>query len=103
MKHIKFLLPVLFTFFIISCATVEDYATKKWKGKTKSELVKKKGEPLAIKEENGSEIYYYGRTSVATSRDSFSGMSGTSKIIEAYYMKNNIVYKVKQENLPEDE
>lgn len=96
MKNIKFLLPVLFAFFIFSCATVEDYATKKWNGKTKSELVKKKGEPLAIRQEEEVEIYVYSRAFRNT-----DGYSST-RVGEAYYIKNNIVYKVIQERLPED-
>lgn len=60
MKHIKFLLPVLFTFFILSCATVQDTEVKKWVGKTKTELVNRRGEPTEIKKDGkNGEIYYY--------------------------------------------
>ncbi|PPK93698.1 hypothetical protein LY01_02482 [Nonlabens xylanidelens] len=66
MQHIKFLLPVLFTFFIISCATVEDHFDEKWKGKTAASMIKKNGEPDEIKEgDNGEKIlvYYVQQTS----------------------------------------
>jgi hypothetical protein len=60
MKHIKFLLPVLFILFVDSCATIEDSVDKKWKGKTEASLIKKNGEPdEVIEEENGKKILVY--------------------------------------------
>ncbi|WP_438968772.1 hypothetical protein [Nonlabens sp.] len=97
MKHIKFLLPILFLFFLSSCVSLkpEDFDPERFNGLTKTQLINKRNEqPSETRIINGEEVLIF----VTTTRGGLTTSSGAPKnqitTTTAYFINHKgLVYK----------